>query len=1000
MNIYLYLVCLYAIFHLASSSCPTSEPPTEESTEEPPTDEPTTVQEGCFLDDFGTCSGNCGKPNSKCGTAYSYDMVFPCACSYCYYDTDSKRCIGECDQRELSLCLSQVDEPSSINDCQCVSCLSNKHDENGNPICSGKCSQSDNGYVCKPKKFNTMFGHEYKCVCQDQSVPEPPMNECYYRYSIDTCDGYCGCRGECSNGQQCVSNGFMSCMCAATSTPEESTPEPSTDESTHEPTTVQEGCFLDDFGTCSGNCGKPNSKCGTAYSYDMVFPCACSYCYYDTDSKRCIGECDQRELSLCLSQVDEPSSINDCQCVSCLSNKHDENGNPICSGKCSQSDNGYVCKPKKFNTMFGHEYKCVCQDQSVPEPLMNECYYRHSIDTCDGYCGCRGECSNGQQCVSNGFMSCMCAATSTPEESTPEPSTDESTHEPTTVQEGCFLDDFGTCSGNCGKPNSKCGTAYSYDMVFPCACSYCYYDTDSKRCIGECDQRELSLCLSQVDEPSSINDCQCVSCLSNKHDENGNPICSGKCSQSDNGYVCKPKKFNTMFGHEYKCVCQDQSVPEPPMNECYYRYSIDTCDGYCGCRGECSNGQQCVSNGFMSCMCAATSTPEESTPEPSTDESTHEPTTVQEGCFLDDFGTCSGNCGKPNSKCGTAYSYDMVFPCACSYCYYDTDSKRCIGECDQRELSLCLSQVDEPSSINDCQCVSCLSNKHDENGNPICSGKCSQSDNGYVCKPKKFNTMFGHEYKCVCQDQSVPEPPMNECYYRHSIDTCDGYCGCRGECSNGQQCVSNGFMSCMCAAIPTPTPEEPTPEEPTPLTSFPFVSCGSANSDKCFMGTCNERNSRCEEVTDYDYIHCGCVYCNYDEAQDKCVGLCQTREMSKCVPRVGKPQNDADCGCASCSTSYDDFGNAICGGDCLGGSYACKPKLMHIHPLNIQNYQCICQEPSTPDPPPNNCVSVSFFYIYEYIIVIKCFALYFKGLCIWSSKMRRILWTWCGVRVN
>ena len=152
----------------------------------------------------------------------------------------------------------------------------------------------------------------------------------------------------------------------------------------------------------------------------------------------------------------------------------------------------------------------------------------------------------------------------------------------------------------------------------------------------------------------------------------------------------------------------------------------------------------------------------------------------------------------------------------------------------------------------------------------------------------------------------------------------------------------------MCIGISTP-----------PQTSeFPIVSCDNAqnNGFQCNIGTCDERNSECREVQDADFIHCGCVYCNYDRDQDKCVGLCENREMSKCVPRVDKPQDDGDCGCDSCTTNYDEKGNAICSGDCLGGPYECKPKLMHIHPLQLQNYRCVCQDPSVPNPEPNKCV--------------------------------------------
>ena len=126
---------------------------------------------------------------------------------------------------------------------------------------------------------------------------------------------------------------------------------------------------------------------------------------------------------------------------------------------------------------------------------------------------------------------------------------------------------------------------------------------------------------------------------------------------------------------------------------------------------------------------------------------------------------------------------------------------------------------------------------------------------------------------------------------------------------------------------------------------------------ECNQRYCTEPNSECQYVQDEDHPFCGCVFCNYDVEQKQCVGLCKHRDLTKCVPRSLQPENDG-CGCATCGTSYDELGNAICSGDCLGGPYVCKPLLMYLAAYGLYNYRCICQEPSTPDPPPNQCVNM------------------------------------------
>ena len=72
---------------------------------------------GCFKKTDGTCSPHCGIRNSTCGLVISGDS--DCGCIYCNYDRASRKCIGECVDRQLTQCISQVPIPRRDSDCQC-----------------------------------------------------------------------------------------------------------------------------------------------------------------------------------------------------------------------------------------------------------------------------------------------------------------------------------------------------------------------------------------------------------------------------------------------------------------------------------------------------------------------------------------------------------------------------------------------------------------------------------------------------------------------------------------------------------------------------------------------------------------------------------------------------------------------------------------------------------------------------------------------------------------
>ena len=301
----------------------------------------TTEQLGCGFDHSGLCTGKCDKPNSRCGDVQSYDMIFPCDCIYCYYDSEQKQCTGQCEHKEYSQCVSQVKNPQNVTDCACYRCKTEYDQSTGNTICSGQpCLGSS--LICKATKFQTMIGYEYVCTCQSPDYEEPPQTECRYRPHI-------GCAGICESGSECMTGelGF-DCVCSPIFT--DTTPD----------TTEQLGCGFDHSGLCTGKCDKPNSRCGDVQSYDMIFPCDCIYCYYDSEQKQCTGQCEHKEYSQCVSQVKNPQNVTDCACYRCKTEYDQSTGNTICSGQpCLGSS--LICKATKFQTMIGYEYVCTCQ---------------------------------------------------------------------------------------------------------------------------------------------------------------------------------------------------------------------------------------------------------------------------------------------------------------------------------------------------------------------------------------------------------------------------------------------------------------------------------------------------------------------------------------------------------------------------------------------------------------------------------------------------------------
>ena len=66
---------------------------------------------------FGKCGGVCLIRNSKCGKIISSGEI-SCGCTYCNYNKTSNTCYDECQNRQLSQCIPEVNKPKTNNDCK------------------------------------------------------------------------------------------------------------------------------------------------------------------------------------------------------------------------------------------------------------------------------------------------------------------------------------------------------------------------------------------------------------------------------------------------------------------------------------------------------------------------------------------------------------------------------------------------------------------------------------------------------------------------------------------------------------------------------------------------------------------------------------------------------------------------------------------------------------------------------------------------------------------
>ena len=133
------------------------------------------------------------------------------------------------------------------------------------------------------------------------------------------------------------------------------------------------------------------------------------------------------------------------------------------------------------------------------------------------------------------------------------------------------------------------------------------------------------------------------------------------------------------------------------------------------------------------------------------------------------------------------------------------------------------------------------------------------------------------------------------------------------------------------------------PEEVIKTTLMPSCEFGMNGCE----GSCGVSNSQCGEIFETDVIYCGCLYCNYDPATQKCGGTCPSvnggfNSINKCLNKVPTPQSDADCGCASCQKSTDAHGNITCSGTCLASGLTCR--VGRVSAFNFLGYveECFC----------------------------------------------------------
>lgn len=86
---------------------------------------------------------------------------------------------------------------------------------------------------------------------------------------------------------------------------------------------------------------------------------------------------------------------------------------------------------------------------------------------------------------------------------------------------------------------------------------------------------------------------------------------------------------------------------------------------------------------------------------------------------------------------------------------------------------------------------------------------------------------------------------------------------------------------------------------------------------------------------------CGCTYCNYNETEKMCKGVCNS-DLGVCLNKISKPSKDSDCICAKCETNVDSQGNMTCSGTCYESGFSCKVQQIPAYTPTGYANQCIC----------------------------------------------------------
>ena len=133
------------------------------------------INNNCSFDRNNNCIGTCPLTSSKCQKLIHFDETV-CGCSFCSFDSQAKKCSGQCPNTFLETCVSKISIPKDNSDCICAGCLAKWSNDALDGLDFPSCDESTcyPGNSCSPiyvSKHHVPVNRTLYCQCNNNNTP-------------------------------------------------------------------------------------------------------------------------------------------------------------------------------------------------------------------------------------------------------------------------------------------------------------------------------------------------------------------------------------------------------------------------------------------------------------------------------------------------------------------------------------------------------------------------------------------------------------------------------------------------------------------------------------------------------------------------------------------------------------------------------------------------------------------------------------------------------------